>query len=99
MKDRKDYTPQEIEETVRDEVREFLTDVDWEKFNPHGVYTMIALLKEVFNSIYISMSNERENKKEAIETLYTFSLTVLLDVVEEIKGIENIVKAKKETKH
>jgi hypothetical protein len=38
MKDRKDYTPQEIEETVRDEVREFLTDVDWEKFNPHGSF-------------------------------------------------------------
>jgi len=99
MKDKKDYTPQEIEDIVRHEVREFLTDVDWEKFNPQGVYTMIALLKEVLNSIYISMRNTREDKRQAIETLYTFSLTVLLDVVEDAKDTEHIIESKKETKH
>tara|TARA_B100000029_G_C17579394_1_gene959144 strand:+ start:1781 stop:2089 length:309 start_codon:yes stop_codon:yes gene_type:complete len=95
----KKYTPREIEEIVREDVREFLADVDWEKFNPHGVSTMVGLLKEVLTSIYWSVSSSRENKSEAIEVLYTFALTVLLDLVEDIKGIESSTDTKNKTKH
>ena len=94
MKYKKLYTPAEIEETVRDEVRNFLADVDWQKFNPQGVYTLVALLKEIFSNIHVNMKANREANSEANETFYTFVLTVLLDFIEEEKTAQE-----EKTKH
>jgi|TARA_R100000084_G_C4638017_1_gene142143 hypothetical protein len=97
MKHKKTYTPTEIEETVRDEVRNFLSEVDWQKFNPQGVYTLVALLKEIFLNIHDNMKANTEANSQANETFYTFVLTVLLDFIEEEKTIEE--NTKEETKH
>ena len=84
--------PTEIEKQIKEDVREFLKDRDWHKYNPNGIYVMTTLMTEMMKYVHQTFSETYAHKEDVNPVFYHFMLSVLLDFMSEMQTYISEVK-------